>query len=79
MKSRAGQNPPVDFIALEQSELKGKNGDGEMVDGDISILLKNEGLSGWTMIRSECQFDVTQLDYSADWELVTGSNLQIRW
>ena len=76
VKSRARQNPPVDFIALEQSELKGKNGDGEMVDGDISILLKNEGLSGWTMIRSECQFDVTQLAYSADWELVTGSNLQ---
>ncbi len=76
IRSRVGQNPPVDFIALEQSELKGKNGDGDVVDGDISILLKNEGLPNWTMIQSQCQFDVTQLAYSADWELVTGSNLQ---
>ena len=76
VRNRAKQHPPVDFIALEQSELNGKNGDGETVDGDISALLKNEGLSGWTMIQSKCEYDVTQLAYSPDWELVTGSNLQ---
>src|SRR6187549_7372 len=32
VRNRAGQNPPVDFIALEQSELKGKNGDGDFID-----------------------------------------------
>lgn len=76
VRNRSGQNPPVDFIALEQSELKGKNADGDFVDGDISTLLRNEGLPNWTMIQSQCQFDVTQLAYSPDWELVTGPNLQ---
>lgn len=74
VKARAAQNPPVDFIALVQSSVQGKNGDGDMTDGDVSTLLNNEGLPGWTMIQSHCDVDLTQLAYSADWELVAGPN-----